>query len=214
MKAAIFDMDGTLLDSMPMWHTMLPRLMEEWDLSPDTQFYKDTDIMSLDDMAVYLIQRFSLPITALELQKLWKEKILKCYLTEISPKPFVMDYIKKLKENNVKIALATLTEHHLCDKVMEKLGFLPHLDCILTTEDVGGTSKRQPDLYLKCASLLGASPKDSVVFEDSLYPIESALNAGFEVYGVEDVHALKHREEIRRLSTRYITCFSELLSDF
>lgn len=213
MKAAIFDMDGTVLDSMHMWHNMLPRFMMEWNITPDEKFYKDTDIMSLDEMAEYLITRYSLPITPKKLQKQWKAAILNCYLTEISPKPHIKEYMQLLKDKNIGIALATLTQHEICDEAMKQLGFSKFLDFILTTEDVGGVTKRRPDLFLKCASLFNASPSECVVFEDSLYPLQGAIDAGFKVCVIEDNFSLKHRDELKKISHRYITDFSELCSE-
>ncbi len=211
MKAAIFDMDGTVLDSMHMWNTVLPELLSRLNIEEDDKFISDTHSMSLDQMVPYVIKRYSLPMTEKELRRQWKDEILKRYIEDTKPKAHIEELLESFKKKGIRMSIATLTDHELCDRVLEAKGLSEYFDFILTTEDVSMVGKEHPDLFLKCAASMGAKPEECVVFEDSLYPIPAAKKAGFTVFVIEESSMIRHKERLTSLSDRYIRDFRELL---
>lgn len=211
MKAAIFDMDGTVLNSMYMWDTVLPDLLAELDIEEDDKFRVDTHSLSLDQMVPYVIERYSLPVSEDELRRHWKEVILRRYIEEADLKANIEELLKSFKERGIKMCIATLTDHELCDKVIEAKGLSQYFDHILTTEDVNMVGKERPDLFLKCASLMGAEPSECMVFEDSFYPIPAAKEAGFKVCVIEEPVMAKYKDRLMSVADRYIKDFRELL---
>lgn len=212
MKAAIFDLDGTLVDSMGMWRELERNFLISLGIEPAQWIFQRMDTLGLHGSADWLIQEFSLNRSAQELWNFCDTMALDGYLKSVFPKPGALRMVRALHARGVKTALATLTAHKLADRVVEARGFLPLLDHLLTVEDVNGVKKDRPDLFLKAASLLGAAPHEVVVFEDSLYAIRTAVKAGFPVWSILDSESSADHEEIRSLSTR---CFEswETLAD-
>ena len=211
MKAAIFDMDGTLLDSMHMWNKLLPMFLNEYNIEADEKFMADTHSLSLDQMVPYVVERYSLPISEEELRSHWKDVLSKCYKEEVVPKDGIAELLESLKAHGFKTCVATLTDHQLCDKALKDHGLYKYFDHVLTTEDVNMVGKEQPDLFLKCASLMGSEPSETVVFEDSLYPVLPAKKAGFKVCIIEEPVMAAKKEQLMALSDKYIKSFVELL---
>ena len=204
MKAAIFDLDGTLLDSMGMWRDLERTLLLRLGIEPTQRIFDRMDTLGVLGSAGWLISEFHLGQTEQELQKFCNQLALEAYLNNVSPKPGIERVLRAMRARGIGTSLATLTAHHLVDRVLAAKGLAPLLDRVLTVEDVGGVKKDRPDLFLKAASLLGAAPSDTVVFEDSLYAIRTAVDAGFPVWAVADPAAAQDEAEIRRLSTRYL----------
>ena len=102
-----------------------------------------------------------------------------------------------------------MTEHRLSDEALKMHGLWDYMDHVLSYEDVGA-GKDKPDLYLETARRLGAEPGDCVVFEDSCFAVNTALSAGFTVYGVDD-HIQNKEAQLKAVCHRYIYSFEELL---
>lgn len=210
MKAAIFDMDGTILDSMGMWADTFPIFMEKLGLVPDEKFLHETSSLGLHGTARAMVERYNLSLTPEQLEQEWEKCIGENYLTLVKPKPFVVEYIMQLKAQGIPVAVATLTEHRIADPALAYHGLDVLFDEILTCEDVGGVTKDRPDLFLKAAELLGATASESVVFEDSYYAMVPAREAGFQVIAIHEPYAT-NSEEIREVAHRYIHSWEELL---
>ena len=136
--------------------------------------------------------------------------LAKDYKTIVSVKPHIKEYLEKLRSEGVPCAVATMTEHVLCDETLEFYGLSKYFDHILTYEDVNGKGKEFPDIYFKAAELLGAKPNECMVFEDSLHAIKTAHAAGFDICGIND----NGRNGIEKISDSckiVISDYSELL---
>lgn len=187
MKGIIFDMDGTLLDSMGMWREVTPRFIKQLGISNSDRLINEIEDMGVEEATRYISEHCpSIGLTAEALTKSWVETVRAYYANEISLKPYALEYIKSLHKNGVHCAVATLTFHELSDAALQHHGISEHLDCIVTAEDVGGVSKKHPDIYLKAAALMGLKPADCVVVEDTAYAMKTAADAGFEVWAVND----------------------------
>ena len=212
MKAAIFDMDGTVLDSMGMWQSIVPEFVAHYNIDLTADQILSLKGMNLMQAAGFFSDNFGINLTPSDIFREWDEIILRNYLTNVQPKFCAYKYLCALKELGVTMAIATLTEHHLCEKALEKHDMLELFDVVLTTEDVGGVSKFHPDIFLEAANRLNADIKDCIVFEDSLYAIKTAKAAGFTVWAIADENQ-GDQETIRALCDRYIEDYSSLLKE-
>lgn len=213
MKAAIFDMDGTLLNSMQMWGDMFPVLMKECGVVPDEHFSKDTNSLTMLNIANYMVKHYSLDIDPLELYAHWQTKLKNAYKTEVTLKADIIPYLVELKSRGVKLAVATLTEHSIADEAIKMHGLEEFFDYILTPEDVNGVTKLRPDLFLKGAELLGSDPSETVIYEDSFYAMQPALSVGFKVYAISDPRAEPYKERIEAIATKYFKSWQDAIND-
>jgi HAD superfamily hydrolase (TIGR01509 family) len=134
------------------------------------------------------------------------------YKYTIEPKPHVCEYIRRLHENGVKIAVATSGFKELCETAFKRIGIADYIDEYAFSSEVG-CNKSQPDIYLLAAKRLGLSPKDCTVYEDIITGIMSAGSAGFKTVAVEDATNAQDKTRLIQHSDRYITGWSELLSN-
>ena len=213
MRAAIFDMDGTLLDSMGMWYGLAPAFCKKHDIVWSKQIADDLRGMEFPEAADYFTERFPhLDMTPDGLIAAWSEMIRLSYLNEVAPKPSAVDYIRQLNRRNIPCAIATMTNHALADIVLAHHGITPLVQAVLTPEDVGGVGKDRPDIYLEAARRLGMPVADCVVFEDTLFAIETAVSAGFTVWAIDEP-LQQGRRDIQTACHRYVRSFKELLLD-
>ena len=213
MQAAIFDMDGTLLDSMGMWYGFAPAFCKKHGIVWSTQLVDALRGMQFAEAADYFAEQFpQLNLSPEALVAIWNDGVQFSYRHEVLPKPFAIDYIRQLNQNNIPCAVATMTDHALADAVLEHHGITPLVQAVLTPEDVGGVGKERPDIYFEAARRLGVPADRCVVFEDTLYAIETAAGAGFTVWAIDEPHQ-QSRRAIEAACHRYVHSFKELLLD-
>ena len=213
MRAAIFDMDGTLLDSMGMWYGLAPNFCKKHNIVWSQQLADDLLGMEFPEAAGYFINRFPhLKMTSEGLITAWNKMIHFSYLNEVLPKPFAIDYMKQLNQRHIPCAIATMTTHTLADAVLAHHGISSLVQLVLTPEDVGGIGKDRPDIYLEAARRMNTPVNQCVVFEDTLFAMRTAAGAGFTVWAVDEP-LQQGRREIETTCHRYISSFKELLYD-
>jgi HAD superfamily hydrolase (TIGR01509 family) len=210
-KGYIFDMDGTLIDSMPMWYSINEEFLSGMGVQFNDDVAREIGPMSVVAASDYLIKRFGLPVTARELTDAYMELLHRKYKTVVTVKDGVRDFLQKCKEEGIPMCVATATETPLALEAMETHGLLPYMEFLISCEDVG-KSKRDPDIYLEAARRLNLEPKETAVFEDVFYGAETAKKAGFSVVGVHDsMVAEEEAMALRQISDCYIHSFTELL---
>ncbi|MFV0498291.1 MAG: HAD family hydrolase [Candidatus Fimivivens sp.] len=213
MKAAIFDMDGTLLDSLGMWYGFAPAFCKEHGIVWTQPLADDLLGLAFPEAAEVFTRKFpQLNMSANELISTWINMVHFSYAHEVTLKPFAIDYIKKLNQCNIPCAVATMTNHALADAALAHHGITTLVQTILTPEDVGGVGKERPDIYIEAAQRLGVPVEQCVVFEDTLFAIKTAAKAGFTVWAIDEpLQEAQH--EIKSTCHRYIHSFEELLND-
>lgn len=199
-KGAIFDMDGTLLDSMPVWKRLTAGYLEQFGVHITDQEYAATEGMSQPEVAQFFIERYpSLPLNVHGLLDGMDELITARYAAIARPRAGVTAYLDGLRARGVKMAVATLTARRHAEKALRDRDMLDYFEFMLTIEDVG-ISKREPDIYLQAAARMGLEPASCVVFEDAPYACATARRAGFRVCGMVEPAYAAGEDELRASS--------------
>lgn len=210
MKGAIFDVDGTILDSMGVWFKVTERFFDAHGL-PFTQEladeYKD---MTLEESLPNIRTLFGLDMTFEEIFEEFRVMVAEEYRDNIELKKGADRYIKRLHEGGVRIAVATSGYENMCKSAFRRLGILDYIDEYAFSSEVG-TNKGSPAIYRLAAERLGVDAGECVVFEDIVKGIASAGKAGFKTCAVYDETNINETEELKRLADRYIVSWEELL---
>ncbi len=210
MKAAIFDLDGTLLDSMHVWDDVDRIFLTRKGVALPPDLYDTIKSMSLRAACEYFQTEFKITGTIEELMEECNSIARNQYLHTIPAKPFVIDYLYRLKARGVKMCVATATEKDFALAALRRLGVCDLFQFILTDEDVGA-GKIEPAIYLESARRMSEEVRDCVVFEDALHAIETAKGAGFTVWAVGDPSSERYKNSILSLCDRYVESYKDLL---
>lgn len=209
-KGAIFDLDGTLIDSMGVWEKIDNEFLEKRNIDIPSDYIEKINSMSFDKVAQYTIERFNLKESEEDIIKEWNEMAIYEYSNNIKLKANVKEYLKKLKENNIKIALSTSSPRILYEPVLKNNHIYEYFDVLTSLEDVK-RDKNYPDIYLLAAEKLDLNPQDCVGFEDILVAINTLKKADFKAVGVYDKYSECDIEEIKKISDRFICDFKEII---
>ncbi len=210
IEAVIFDLDGTLIDSMGIWAKIDEEYLGNFGLSVPEKLQEDITHLTLTETALYFKENFNIENTIEDIMSTWHDMAFYHYSNTIKLKDGVIPYLKSLKDMNIKIALATSNSIPLLEATLKNNGIYDYFDAITTTEEVK-KSKDNPDIYLLSAKKLNVSPQRCLVFEDIVQAVNGAKLAGMKVYSVYDESSKSQKEELIRLSDRYILTFNELL---
>ena len=209
-SGAIFDMDGTLLDSMPIYRDLGNQFLLNHGVVPPANLREIVAPLSLEESAVYFSENFPLHMQPEEILEEWRRDIRHAYSHTVPAKPGVLEYLAKLRDWGIPMAVATLTNRPLAMQALDRLGLRPYFQIILSAHDVG-RNKHFPDIYYQAAAALGQKPADCLVFEDAFYAANTAKQAGFAVCGVHDESSEHSRGALLELCDYYIEGFPQLL---
>lgn len=211
IQAVIFDIDGTLVDSMGVWHDIDIEYFKLLEIPMPPTIQKDIEGMSFTETAVYFKETFRIEEKTVEDIKLdWIRMAQEKYLYEIKAKPGAKEYISFLKEKGIKIGCATSNDRNLAMAALQPHGWTSKVDALRTACEVNA-GKPAPDIYLKVAAELGVAPENCLVFEDIPNGMRAGKAAGMTVIGVEDERAKKYKEEIDKICDYFIKDYYELL---
>lgn len=202
MKGAVFDMDGTLLDSMGIWDSLGERYLDSLGIQPHENLKETLRTMSLQQSAHYLQKEYGLKKTTEEIMRELNRLLEDFYRFEAPLKPGVQKLLAWLKANSVKLCLATATDRFLTEAALKRCGILPYFEEIFTCEEVGA-GKDEPRIFETALDFLKTEKAETVVFEDALYAIETAKKAGFPVAAVYDRYE-KDQKKVRELADVYL----------
>ena len=183
MRAAVFDVDGTLLDSMSVWEDIGERYLADHKIAVRGNLRNALRTMSLEQGAAWLKEEYQLKKSIPQIIEEVLKIVSNFYRFEAPLKSGVKETLEWLKERNVKMVIATSGNRKLAEAALERNGIRDYFEQIYTCTEVGA-GKDEPLIYLKAAEFMQAEPKDTVVFEDALHAAETAKLAGFVVIGV------------------------------
>ncbi len=209
ITGAIFDMDGTLIDSMHLWRGWDKRYLDTLGITPTPEQSKTMNGMMLEELGTYIPETFHLDLTPQEVIDGVNRIQEKGYFEEVEIKPTVIETLDKLQEMGVKMCLATATERYLTEGCLKRLGLDGYFSRIFTCHEEH-TSKYKPDIFLTAGEYLGTPKESTWVFEDTWYSIRGAKKAGFPLVAVQDKWSGHHEEEIKGAADRYVALLGDL----
>ena len=189
LKGAIFDMDGTILDSLMFWDMTWPRLgkkyLNDGTFHPGKELMKTMQTMLLSDAAAYANKVCNFNSTDEDVAEAIYYELENFYKTVAKPKPGAIEFLEHLKSQGVKLCLASATTKKYVMVALEAHGLLKYFDHVISCSDIG-IGKDKPDIYLYALDLLGTTPEDSAVFEDSYVALATAKSIGVHAVGIYD----------------------------
>ena len=209
-KAVIFDLDGTLVDSMWMWKAIDVEYLARFDLECPEDLQKEIEGMSFSETAAYFKKRFSLEDSLEQIKEAWVQMSIEKYKNEVPLKPGARAFLDYISMNGIVAGIATSNGRAMVDAVLDSLDIRRYFKVVTTACEVAA-GKPAPDIYLSVADRLHVKPSDWVVFEDVPAGIQAGKNAGMTVFAVEDAFSQDMREEKRQLADYYIKDYYELL---
>jgi len=211
-KGIIFDLDGTILDSMKIWERADELFLSENGIACKPEISDIVKKMSIEESAQFFIDKFRLPHTKGYVIDRIEEIVSEQYEKRIQLKPYVEQFLDWLDERNIPYCIATATYKTLAESALKRLGVLDRFKFLLTCSDVG-EGKTSPRVYLDSAERLNLLPNEIAVFEDAFHCIETAKEAGFYVVGIFDETSADEWDDIRKICNRTIISFKELITD-
>ena len=209
IKGAIFDIDGTLLDSMPIWENAGARYLATLGIKAKPDLKERLDALSLPEGAIYMQKEYGLSVSAEDILEGVNQVVKDFYYKEAVMKPGAYALVKRLKENGVKLIIATATDKEMAKAALIRNDIWQDFTGMITCEEAGA-GKTSPKVFEFARQKLGTKKEETWVFEDSLYAVKTATEAGFPVCSIYDTYSVGNAKEIQKLSNIYVRDFSEI----
>jgi HAD superfamily hydrolase (TIGR01509 family) len=214
IKAVIFDLDGTLIDSMGVWLSVDKEFLTKRDIPVPEDLFEDIEGgNSFVEVAQYFKKKFRLKESLIEIMDEWTEMVFEHYANSVKIKPFVLEFLKLLKKSNIRIGIGTSNSKMLAETVLKANKVYDYFDAIVDGySEVRG--KPYPDIFLKVAGLLSIPNDECLVVEDVLVGVQAAKNADMKVFAIRDEHNKKEWDSIRDTADFAAQDFYELKKEF
>ncbi len=206
---AIFDADGVLIDSSPMWESLPERYLRSIGKLPENGLSKTLNEMTVLQSAEFLRERYKIPKTPDEIAREITALTEKFYLEEATLKEGVRELLETLYERKIPAAVATAGNAHLTKSALERLGVWKCFSGAAECAVFG--AKTKPDVYFAAAKLINAVPEKTVVFEDSLFAVETAKRAGFLTAAVRDISE-PQQDKLKKTADFYVSSAEDFLN--
>ena len=204
IKGAIFDLDGTLIDSMIIWAHTGERYLAKKGVTASPDLNETLYTLTIEGGARYMKETYKLAETVDEVVSGINDMVKDFYANEVAEKPGAVELLSHMKQDGVMITLATSNSRELIMPALERLNMLPYIDRIFTCPEEH-TTKSEPDIFLTAAGYMNTEPDETWVFEDSYYSIKAASDAGFRTVGIYDRESCQNQELIRETADLYYT---------
>lgn len=213
IQGAIFDLDGTILDSMHIWSEIGLLFLKNKGIEPPPGVEDEFVKMSMVQAAEYYIKNIDPTATVMEIVNEVNALVQGFYFNEVIKKDGVKEFLDFLKSRDVKMCIATATDKHLVEKALERNDIREYFLEIFTCSSVGAGKDTQK-IYDVALEFLGTPKENTFVFEDALYAIETANKAGYNILGINDVSEKADPETVKKLCNYYINNYSEIYKFF
>ena len=208
IKGAIFDVDGVLLNSMPVWENLGELYLNSLGMEAEKGLGDILFAMSLEEGADYLIGRYGLEKTREEIVADLTREVKGYYAEKVPLKEGVRQFLYELNEKKIPMTIATSGDRKNAEAALKRLNVLNYFQAVFTCSEIG-SGKDQPDIYLAAALQLDTEPADTWVFEDALHAIRTAKNAGFKTAAVYDSSDDKDLSQIWNTADIYLPEFAD-----
>ena len=212
-EAVIFDLDGTLIDSMWVWEEIDKEFLGKRNIPIPLDLNKQIEGKSFTETASYFKERFELNMSTDEIKEEWLKMAWEFYTERITLKKGVKEFLHILKENNMKMGIATSNSVSLVEAVLKALGITEYFSQIKTSCEVG-RGKPFPDIYLKVAEELGVEPHRCLVFEDIPNGVRAGKNAGMTVCGIKDIQEENLWQEVKMVADYTVEDYTEVIERY
>ncbi len=208
----VFDLDGTLVDSMNMWHDIDIVYLGRFNIPVPDDVQKGLEGMSMYQTALYFKERFGIQDPPKKMMDDWNEMAYEAYTTSVPLKPHAMDFLNYIYEKKIPMSVATSNSRVLTEAILKSHGIDKYFDTVITGDDVTH-GKPDPEIFIKAASGMSVDPSNCLVFEDLPFGIMAGQSCGMKVCAVEDTYTNEIRSEKKTLADCFIDTFSELLPE-
>lgn len=201
IRGAIFDLDGTLLDSMSLWDTIGEEYLRSLGKEPKEDLKETFQTFTLEQSARYYQEHYGVTLTVEQIVEGIHQRIESYYLDEVPLKQGVEEFLRELKRRGIKMCVATVTSQYLADGALKRLGVRDCFSQIFTCHP--GHGKEEPAIYREALEYLGTEKGETIVLEDAFHALRTAKRDGFPVVGVYDAHE-ERQEELKAWADCYI----------
>lgn len=209
IEAVIFDLDGSLVDSMWIWKDIDIEYLAKYGIALPEDLQSQIEGMSFSETAVYFKERFQIPDTLEQMKQDWNQMAWDKYANEVPLKKGVPTFLEKCKSRGIQFGIATSNSRELVDNITKVHHLDDYFSCIMTSCEVE-KGKPAPDIYLAVAKKLNVAPERCLVFEDIIPGIMAGKNAGMKVCAVEDEYSISDTKAKKELADYYIVDFAEI----
>ncbi len=210
VKAVIFDVDGTLVDSMWIWKQVDIDYLGKRNISLPETLQLEIEGKSYTETAIYFKERFNLPDAVEDIKEEWRMMAEDFYKNRIALKKGAKALIERLYTKGVKLGIATSNSRELVEHMLDNHGIHRYFSRIKTSCEVD-KGKPYPDVYLKVAEELEVRPEECLVFEDTIAGVTAALAAGMRAIAIADEVSKDSKEKLETMTERYINGFDEVM---
>lgn len=210
INAVLFDLDGTLVDSMWVWKDIDVEFLSDYGIELPNDLQSDIEGMSFTETAMYFKNRFGFKESVDDIKRIWNDMAYERYTKIIPMKEGALEFLNYLKAKGIKTGIATSNSRELVTGMLHAKNINDLFDIIKTSCDVNA-GKPAPDIYLRSAEELNVSPKNCLVFEDIPMGILAGKNANMRVCSVYDDYSKNQESKKRALADYYIDTFNEVL---
>lgn len=211
IKGVIFDLDGTILDSMPLWKNLASNYLLSKNIYPKEDIDEYLKSKTLEEAILYFKSNYGINDSEEEIKGYINSIISKGYSKEVKTKQGLIQLLNNFKQQNIKMCILTANDKELTKAALKNNNISGYFLDIITCAETG-KSKENPQLYEDVASFLGTNKNSTIIFEDALHSIKAAKTAGFKVIGVYDESSKKDWEYIKTITDKSIYSFQELTS--
>lgn len=211
IEAIIFDMDGSLVDSMWMWKSIDIEFFSMFNIEFPDNLQKNIEGMSFTQTAMYFKEHFDFQISIEEMIDIWNKMAYEKYSKSVDFKNGALQFLKYCKSKNIKLGIATSNSRFLFDAVRNHLKLDEYFECMLTGSEITN-GKPAPDMYLAVANKLGVEPSKCLVFEDIIPGIMAGHNAGMKVCAVYDDYSISDDVKKKDMAEYYINDYTDILN--
>ena len=204
IKGVIFDVDGVLLDSLKIWKELGARYLVSLGLVPEQGLSDILFSMSMEQGAEYLKEHYAIDRSTQDILDGISGMLRDFYYYEVEAKPGADKLLSLISDAGIRITAATSSPREYVEKALERNGLLGYISSIFTNSEIG-KSKHFPDIYNAAAAYMGTSPEETLVIEDSLYAVNTAVAAGYHTIGIADPDGEPDQEGLRQAADLYIT---------
>lgn len=212
IKAVLFDLDGSLVDSMWLWRDIDIEYLARFGVELPEDLQSCIEGMSFSETAAYIKERFQIPVSVEDMKRDWNTMALDKYSHEVPLKGGAEQFLNYCKERNIKLGIATSNSVELVTAVLNALKIKDYFTAVVTGCEVA-KGKPAPDVYLEAAKRCDTMPEHCLVFEDIVAGITAGKAAGMRVCAVDDIYSRHQLEQKKQLADYFIHDYYDIFGE-